>query len=190
MAAAIPLAITALGAGVITLASSIAASIVWATRPATSPDVLDMQGLVPVSVDVTRYMGTWFEQRRMDSSFENNVTQVTARYSLRRDGFIDVVNSSVKTDGSADVIKGIARATQLPGVLLVSFFPLVEAPYVLLYVDTLYSMAVVGSPSRKYLWLLTRDRTATVAQLTKFQNIAISNGYTQDQLDDITTVSQ
>jgi len=63
------------------------------------------------------------------------------------------------------------------------FFPFTEAPYVVLHVDHEYSMAVVGTPDRQSLWLLTRGSTASLEETQQFHSIALCNGYKQRQLD-------
>jgi apolipoprotein D and lipocalin family protein len=51
------------------------------------------KGLKPVDdFKVDRYLGTWHEIARLDHSFERGLTQVSAEYSLREDGGVNVVN--------------------------------------------------------------------------------------------------
>ena len=53
---------------------------------------------VPASVepvqgfDLNRYLGKWYEIARLDHSFEEGLDNVTAVYSLRDDGGVNVVN--------------------------------------------------------------------------------------------------
>ena len=42
-------------------------------------------------VDLKRYMGTWYEIARFPHSFEKNLAGVTATYTLRGDGKIEVL---------------------------------------------------------------------------------------------------
>jgi len=42
--------------------------------------------------DANRYLGTWYEIARLDHSFERGLERVTAEYSLREDGGIQVIN--------------------------------------------------------------------------------------------------
>jgi apolipoprotein D and lipocalin family protein len=53
--------------------------------------------------DAKRYMGTWYELARIDHSFEKDLTQVSASYSLNDDGSVAVLNrgfDSVKQNGA------------------------------------------------------------------------------------------
>ena len=43
------------------------------------------------NVDAQQYLGTWYEIARLDHSFERDLEQVTANYSLRDDGGIKVI---------------------------------------------------------------------------------------------------
>lgn len=129
-----------------------------------------------MQIDLNKYRGLWFEQRRLDSWFESGLDYVTANYGLVGDsGFLSVTNSGTKPDGSTSVSQGPARTTNTNGVLLVSFFPFVEGPYVVLYLEpSSYQMAVVGSPDRATLWLLTRNRIVTKDQLDIFSSTALA----------------
>lgn len=189
MSAAPALAVACLTSALATLATGIAAGVVWHTRkPVADKPASALSGLAPVAVDWRAYQGLWFEQRRLDSWFERNVNYVTAQYALRADGFLAVTNTSVRPDGSVGVARGIARPTSIPGYAVVSFFPFVEGAYVVLYLDA--GMSVVGSPDRKYLWLLTRAAALQPGQLEKFYEVARANKYPETTLAKLQTVSQ
>ncbi len=49
------------------------------------------------SVDVQRYLGTWYEIALFDHGFERGCVGVTATYSANPDGTIKVVNRCRKT---------------------------------------------------------------------------------------------
>ncbi|MEF8690712.1 UNVERIFIED_CONTAM: lipocalin family protein, partial [Comamonas sp. A-3] len=75
--------------------------------------------------DAKRYMGTWYELARIDHSFEKDLTQVSASYSLNDDGSVAVLNrgfDSVKQKWRE--AEGKARFLGSPdvGALKVSFF--------------------------------------------------------------------
>ena len=84
------------------------------------------EGLQPVSgFEVDRYLGEWYEISRLDHSFERNLSNVTAEYSLRDGGEIDVLNKGYdKSKGERREIKGVARfiGEKNVGSLKVSFF--------------------------------------------------------------------
>ena len=71
--------------------TTLTAGILWNSRSkATSPD---LNGLKPIqSIDLHKYQGVWYEQRRIEASFERGLDRVTAQYSLQNDNTIAVVN--------------------------------------------------------------------------------------------------
>ncbi len=123
--------------------------------------------------DLTRYLGTWYEIARLDHSFERNLDNVSAEYSMRPDGNVQVVNSGYKTDsGERKEAIGVAKFIGSPEVasLKVSFFGPFYGGYHVVELDEDYRWALVIGPSRKYLWILARDRqlpTAVREQLVR-----------------------
>ncbi len=113
------------------------------------------------SVDLTRYAGLWFEFARYDNWFERNCDGVTAEYRLRPDGLVDVVNSCRKgcLTGPSKMIRGRAKTVAGSGdaKLKVAFFgPFLGNYWVLDHADD-YSWSIVGEPSGRFLWILTRN---------------------------------
>ena len=110
------------------------------------------------TLDVSRFMGQWYEIARYDHRFERGMTRVMAEYTLLSDGDIRVQNSGWK-DGKFKQITGKARLPdpiRYPGRLEVSFFLWFYSDYYVLEVAPDYRYAVVGSSSDKYLWILCR----------------------------------
>lgn len=120
-------------------------------------------------LDVTRYMGQWYEIARYDHSFEEGLTHVKANYRLLPNGKIEVVNSGIK-NGEFKMKKGKARQLSIkdPGKLEVSFFLWFYSDYYIMELDKNYNYVVVGSSSDKYLWILSR--TPKLEESTK-QNL-------------------
>ncbi|MCX6121799.1 MAG: lipocalin family protein [Ignavibacteriales bacterium] len=112
------------------------------------------------SFDLQRFLGTWYEVARLPHSFENGLDKVTATYTLRDDGKIDVLNRGFNTvKGEWKEAKGKARFKDpSTGTLLeVSFFWIFYSDYKVIILDTMnYSYAMVTSSSKKYLWILSR----------------------------------
>ena len=112
------------------------------------------------SVDLKRYLGTWYEIARYDHSFERDCVGVTATYSENPDGSIKVVNRcrKVTLDGPQDVAEGTARVLDRTSnaKLSVTFFWPFEGDYWILDLGPQYEWAIVGEPSGRYLWILSR----------------------------------
>jgi len=112
------------------------------------------------SVDLERYLGTWYEIAAFPAWFQKNCTGVTAEYSLRDDGLISVINSCRRKTLEGKLKKSTGKAkiidTSSNSKLKVSFFGPFWGPYWIIDLDENYQWAVVGVPNRKYLWILSR----------------------------------
>lgn len=112
-------------------------------------------------VDLKRYVGLWYELARYENRFERDCEAVTAAYRALPGGGIEVVNSCRKDalDGPLKVAKGRAKvvAGSSDAKLKVSFFgPFFGDYWVLDHADD-YSWSIVGEPTGRYLWILTRE---------------------------------
>ena len=103
-----------------------------------------------------RYLGDWFEIARFDHSFERGITHARARYTLMDDGSVKVINSGIK-DNKYKSSKGKAKLTDTDGVLRVTFFWPFYSDYRVMMVDENYRVALVGSKTDDYLWILSRE---------------------------------
>lgn len=115
------------------------------------------------NVDLVKYSGTWYEVARLPNSFEKGLVGVTATYTLRKDGKINVLNKGRKNtlDGIEKKAKAKAKIPDEnePGKLKVYFFPFIGGDYWIIDLDEEnYQYAMVGSPSKKYLWILSRNK--------------------------------
>jgi len=130
------------------------------------------------SLDLQRYLGKWYEIARFDHSFERGLTGVSAEYSLKENGMIEVRNSGF--DAGKDkrrVALGKAKTTSVPGVLKVSFFLFFYSDYRILALGEDYDWALVGSGSPKYLWILSRTPSLPQEKLGLIVAEARRRGY-------------
>lgn len=137
-------------------------------------------------VDLSRYVGTWYEIANFPQSFQRGCTATTATYTLRADGDIDVLNRCRKgsLDGKEKSALGRARVVDRTtnAKLEVSFFRPFWGDYWIIDLADDYSYAVVGHPGRDYLWILARD--PAMAEAT-FQGIVArlqAKGYETSRL--------
>lgn len=110
-------------------------------------------------VDIKKYAGIWYEIARLPNRFEKGLSCVTATYSLKKDGEIGVLNSGyLKKKDKNKTINGTAeiRDKAFPGRLKVTFFKPFYGDYYIIDLDDAYQYALVGSPSRDFLWVLSR----------------------------------
>lgn len=110
-------------------------------------------------VDLDRYVGKWYEIAKYPVRFEKECAgDVTATYTSQPDGKIEVLNACRKADGQIKSSKGSAKVVDKAtnAKLKVTFFWPFSGNYWILDLAPDYSYAVVGEPSRKYLWVLSR----------------------------------
>ena len=138
------------------------------------------------SLDLNRYLGTWYEIARYDHSFERDLVGCKANYSMRDDGKIKVVNSGhLKTlDGpyKESIGKAKAKKNGTPGQLQVSFFGPFYGDYNIMELAPDYSYSVVGSNSPRYLWILSRVPQLTTATKDKILRNLRQRGYDTTKL--------
>jgi apolipoprotein D and lipocalin family protein len=111
--------------------------------------------------ELERYLGTWYEIARLDHRFERGLSNVTATYTPRDDGGVDVRNRGYdESAGEWDEATGKAYPVGEPDVgrLKVSFFGPFYGAYNILELDReAYRYALVAGPNRSYLWILARS---------------------------------
>jgi apolipoprotein D and lipocalin family protein len=148
-----------MAAGLLALALSVCAS----TGPALAEPV-PLQ-TVP-SVDVPRYMGTWYEIAKYPNWFQNKcVSSTQATYTLQADGRVQVRNRCKTDKGEWSEALGAARQIGGPNSPRLkvrfapewlSFIPVVWGDYWIIDLDPDYQWVVVSEPDRAYLWILSR----------------------------------
>jgi apolipoprotein D and lipocalin family protein len=138
-------------------------------------------------VDLGRYVGEWFEIARFPTWFERRcVSDVTATYTRRDDGRLTVMNHCRTPDGRLAEARGVARVVDArtsaklkvrfaPGAL--SFLPFVWGDYWILGLADDYSWAVVGSPDRHYLWILSRTPSMDPDRYERALAVARANDF-------------
>ena len=137
------------------------------------------------AVDLKRYLGTWHEVARLpmwaQDSSRISCEDTTATYTLRPDGRIGVLNRCLNAldgdkpraaEGQAYAVEGSGNAR-----LRVSFFWPFFGNYWVIGLDPDYRWAVVGEPSRRWLWVLSRSPRLEEAEFQKALGIARANGY-------------
>ena len=108
-------------------------------------------------VELEKYLGKWYEIAHLPFRFEDDCTDITATYSLSKDGNVSVLNECMR-DGKLKQAKGKAKVVDknTGAKLKVTFFWPFSADYWIIDLGKDYDYAVVGTPNRKYLWILSR----------------------------------
>ena len=154
-----------------------------------------------VKVEIEKYKGRWHELARLPNRFQKGCISSRADYAPINNSTQISVSNVCKTNSTIKQVKGKAYPVKPNdhGKLKVSFFWPFKGDYWVLYVkeptknvpgsaeqdrgDGRYQLAIVGTPDRKYLWLLSRSKTLTQTDCTTFFEVAKNNGYKQAVLD-------
>ena len=145
----------------------------------------DEPATVP-AVDLQRYLGTWYEIARLPMRHEPaDYRDITATYSLQDGGKVRVANRAI--DGNGEPQEAIGEATPVDDSnsrLEVSFLPdglrwipFTKGDYWILRLDPDYRISLVGSPDRKYLWLLAREPTIDAVTREDYLATARERGF-------------
>jgi len=137
-------------------------------------------------VELERYLGTWYEIASFPQRFQRGCTLTRATYAIRGDGDIDVLNSCRKgsPDGEEKSARGRARVVDRStnARLEVTFFRPFWGDYWIIDLADDYSYAVVGHPSRDYLWILSRSPAMTDATWQGIVERLQAQGYETSRL--------
>ena len=164
----------------LSLAIAVALVTTVVTASATEPPLTTVG-----SVDVARYAGLWYEIANYPNRFQKIcVRNTTAEYTLRDDGNVRVVNRCDTADGTSNV-DGLARrvggntdkleVSFLPAAL--RWLPIGWGDYWVIGLAPDYRYAVVGEPSRKYLWVLSRTPTLSAEDRRAIDALLRERGY-------------
>jgi apolipoprotein D and lipocalin family protein len=127
----------------------------------------------------------WYEIAKIPNRFQKHcVRGTTARYSRRADGKIDVVNQCITENGDVDEARGIAKVENAASnaELKVSFFRLLGlrpfwGNYWIIGLGDDYEYAIVGTPDRKYGWVLSRTPEVSPEALERMFEELRSQGF-------------
>lgn len=145
------------------------------------------------SLDLARYAGVWHEVARYPNRFQAKcVGETSAEYELRADGQVTVVNTCRTADGKRARAEGRARLADKGGPASrlkvrfapawLSWLPMVWGDYWVLDLTEDYGAALVGTPDRKYLWVLSRTPAMADSTWTRMTAAAARQGFDVSRL--------
>jgi apolipoprotein D and lipocalin family protein len=128
-------------------------------------------------------LGKWYEIARLPTTFQEGCNETTATYSLLPNGKISVLNECIKK-GKAKTAKGTAKvADKTAGAKLkVTFLWPFSSDYWIIKLGDNYEYAVVASPNRKYLWILSRTPQMREMLFLELLEFAKLKGFDTDRL--------
>ena len=108
-------------------------------------------------VELKKYLGKWYEIAHLPARFQEGCTDTTATYTLSEDGSISVLNECIRS-GKVKQATGKAKVVDknTGAKLKVTFFWPFYGDYWIINLGKDHDYAVVGTPNRKYLWILSR----------------------------------
>jgi apolipoprotein D and lipocalin family protein len=136
-------------------------------------------------VDLIKYVGLWYEVAKIPNSFQDQCAYgTTAEYRIDEDGDIIVTNSCYDDKDKLDVAKGLAKVVDKKTnakleVSFVSFLGirLFWGDYWIIGLDENYQWAVIGTPNRKYGWILSRSSSLSEDTMTEIFSLLKSQNY-------------
>jgi apolipoprotein D and lipocalin family protein len=156
------------------------------------PQEKSLPELVTVDkVDLKKYVGLWYEVAKIPNSFQDQcIYGTTAEYKIDEDGDIIVTNSCYDDEGKLDVAEGLAKVVDknTNAKLEVSFVSFLGirpfwGDYWIIGLDENYQWAVVGTPGRKYGWLLSRTPSLPDSTMQTIFEILKSQHYNPDDFE-------
>ena len=134
-------------------------------------------------VDLNRYLGKWYEIAHLPARFQDGCTDTTATYTLADDGNIAVLNECRK-NGKVRRAQGKAKVVdkRTGAKLKVTFFWPFSGDYWIIDLGKDYEYAVVGTPNRKYLWILSRTPHMDDTLFSQLLDFVQSKGFDVNRL--------
>ncbi len=129
-------------------------------------------------VELEKYLGKWFEIAHLPARFQEGCSQTTATYALSKNGDVSVLNECIK-NGKLKHARGKAKVVDKTtgAKLKVTFFWPFYGDYWIINLDKDYEYAVVGTPNRKFLWVLSRSPQMDDKLLSQLLEFAKTKGF-------------
>ncbi|MDH5481483.1 MAG: lipocalin family protein [Candidatus Bathyarchaeota archaeon] len=134
-------------------------------------------------VELEKYLGKWYEIAHLPAKFQEGCDETTATYTLSKDGSISVLNQCTK-NGKMKQAKGKAKVVDKNSnaKLKVTFFWPFYGDYWIIKLGNNYDYSVVGTPDRKYLWILSRTPQMDNKLYSQLVEYAESKGFDVNKL--------
>jgi apolipoprotein D and lipocalin family protein len=156
-------------------------AILMALAPITSP-AADAPLPTVESVDLSRYAGAWYEIALLPNRFQKQcVADTQANYRPAGDR-VEVINRCRMASGEVDQAKGYAKTIEgsQNARLKVTFFWPFYGDYWVLDLDPEYRHVLIGTPSRKFAWVLSRTPQMDEATLNRLLERAQALGFKRE----------
>ena len=127
------------------------------------------------------FMGTWHEVARLPLRFEDNCVATSFLFTREASDTIRVESfcwyRHINGPMRKGISKGYVKDFKYPGELQVHFMGPISYPYVVYYIGGDHQFTMLGSPDRKYLWILSRELRPSKTDMAKLIHVAKENGF-------------
>ena len=150
-------------------------------------NVLNAQELETVkSVDLSKYMGKWYEIASCSQNLQANYYGTTAEYLMDNHDFVTVINryKEGSLQGKEKTVKGkanVVEGTNNSKLKMNLLFPSARNYWIIDLAND-YSYAVVSEPKRKNLWILSRTPKLNQETYSRILSRIKSKGFDLDKL--------
>ncbi len=130
------------------------------------------------NVDLSKYVGKWYEIAAFPQFFEKGCSCTFAEYRVKEDGVIEVKNNCIKKGKPSNATgKAFITDKKSNAKLDVQFFWPFKGKYWIIALAPDYSYAMIGHPNRKYLWILNRKPVMNDQTYNHLIAVAANKGF-------------
>ncbi|MEZ5072375.1 MAG: lipocalin family protein [Bacteroidales bacterium] len=149
--------------------------------PAEHPELPTYTGF-----QLEKYMGKWYEIARFPNRYERGLDCTMAIYTRLDAKKVLIMNQGRVARRPNVIRKATGTATMTdpadPGRITASFIKPFRSHICIIDILSDYRYALVGSPSRKYLWILSRQTNMPEADFNHLVEKAASLGFPVEKL--------
>ena len=133
------------------------------------------------SVDLDRFMGSWYVIASIPTFIEKDVYNGIESYRLAEDGTVETTFTFNKGgfDGPEKIYRprGFIRDTESNAVWGMQFVWPFKAEYRIIYLDKNYTQTVIGRTKRDYVWIMAREPSIPQADYARILQFIEEQGY-------------
>ena len=132
------------------------------------------------------YQGKWYEIARLPNSFEDGLICITMTYTYQDDGVMTLASNAKSKNNPNDTKSFTAKAwipdENEPQKIKIQFVWPVTFDFILIHIDEEKGYAIIGSPNKKQLWILSRQPMISENDMSELKSILVKNQYNIDRL--------
>ncbi|MFC1563631.1 lipocalin family protein [candidate division KSB1 bacterium] len=143
-----------------------------------------------LNVDINRFMGDWYVIANIPTFIERNAVNAVESYALREDGDVDITftfsDKTPEGEKKEYTALGFINDRETNAEWRVQFFWPIKFPYKVIGLDVDYTYTVIGVPSRKYVWIMSRTPRMDEQTYTNIVDLLEKDyGYDKDKIQKV-----